>query len=412
MVEFVLDVTDRREAEAALRASEERYHLAVRATNDAVWDWDLRRDRIEWNEALCDAYGHRLNGLTSPGGWWFEHIHPEDRERVFRSIHAVIDGGGDRWADEYRFRRADGGYADVLDRGYMVRGPNSEPVRMIGAMLDVTERRQSERELRRLNEHLEVEVAHRATEFRRQEEALRQSQKLEAVGQLTGGVAHDFNNLLTIIRSSAGLLRRSDLPEERRRRYVEAIVETADRAADFTGQLLAFARRQPLKPEVFVVGERVRVGRRTRPPAGGRAGDNRDFDRVPGLHGGGRPEPVRDSAGQPCGKRARRNGRRGALDAEDLADAQGAAHPRARGHARRLRRGGDIRHGDRDRVGDVGTDLRAVLHDQGAGQRDRPRLESGLLALPSSPVESSRSRARSAGSPLPSISPRRKRSWW
>ena len=271
VVEFVLDVTDRREAEAALRASEERYHLAVRATNDAVWDWDLQRDRIEWNEALCDAYGHQLDGLISPGGWWFEHIHPEDRERVFRSIHAVIDGDGDRWADEYRFRRADGGYADVLDRGYMVRGTNGEPVRMIGAMLDVTKRRQSERELRRLNEHLEVEVTHRATEFRRQEEALRQSQKLEAVGQLTGGVAHDFNNLLTVISSSAGLLERSDLPEERRRRYVEAIVETADRAAKLTGQLLAFARRQPLKPEVFVVGERVQsVVELVRPLVGAR----------------------------------------------------------------------------------------------------------------------------------------------
>ncbi|HVI28795.1 PAS domain S-box protein [Hansschlegelia sp.] len=85
------------------------------------------------------------------------------------------------------------------------------------------------------------------------EEALRQSQKLEAVGQLTGGVAHDFNNLLTIIRSSVDFLRRPDLPEERRRRYVEAISETTDRAARLTGQLLAFARRQALNPEVFEV---------------------------------------------------------------------------------------------------------------------------------------------------------------
>ncbi|MBB3974118.1 PAS domain S-box protein [Hansschlegelia beijingensis] len=86
------------------------------------------------------------------------------------------------------------------------------------------------------------------------EEALRQSQKLEAVGQLTGGVAHDFNNLLTIIRSSVDFLRRPDLPEERRRRYVDAISETTDRAARLTGQLLAFARRQALNPEVFEVG--------------------------------------------------------------------------------------------------------------------------------------------------------------
>ena len=79
---------------------------------------------------------------------------------------------------------------------------------------------------------------------------------MEAVGQLTGGVAHDFNNLLTIIRSSTDLLRRPDLPEERRRRYVDAIADTVDRAAKLTGQLLAFARRQALKPEVFDVPER------------------------------------------------------------------------------------------------------------------------------------------------------------
>ncbi|MGX7706185.1 PAS domain-containing protein [Methylobacterium sp. Gmos1] len=90
------------------------------------------------------------------------------------------------------------------------------------------------------------------------EEALRQSQKLEAVGQLTGGVAHDFNNLLTIIRSSIDFLHRPDLPEARRRRYLDAVSETVERAAKLTGQLLAFARRQALKPEVFDVGERVR----------------------------------------------------------------------------------------------------------------------------------------------------------
>ena len=91
------------------------------------------------------------------------------------------------------------------------------------------------------------------------QEALRQSQKLEAVGQLTGGVAHDFNNLLTIIRSSVDFLRRPDLPEARKRRYLDAVSDTVDRAAKLTGQLLAFARRQALKPEVFSVGQRVRA---------------------------------------------------------------------------------------------------------------------------------------------------------
>jgi PAS domain S-box-containing protein len=251
------DITAQRQAEEARRALEERYRLAIQATKDAIWDWDFRRNRIEWSEALHETYGYRPEDLVQTAEWWFEHVHPDDRERVNRSVHAVIDGAGSRWSDEYRFRRADGTYADILDRGFMVRGPSCEPVRMIGAMLDISERRQAERELRRLNEHLEVEVSRRAEQIRRQEEALRQSQKLEAIGQLTGGVAHDFNNLLTVIRSSAGLLRRADLPEERRRRYIEAISDTADRATKLTGQLLAFARRQPLKPEVFVVGDRI-----------------------------------------------------------------------------------------------------------------------------------------------------------
>lgn len=109
------------------------------------------------------------------------------------------------------------------------------------------------------------------TERRQGEEALRQSQKMEAVGQLTGGVAHDFNNLLTIIRSATDFLRRRDLPEERRRRYIDAISDTVERASKLTAQLLAFARRQPLKPQVFNVGAQVEsVAQLIRPLVGGR----------------------------------------------------------------------------------------------------------------------------------------------
>jgi PAS domain S-box-containing protein len=108
------------------------------------------------------------------------------------------------------------------------------------------------------------------TERRQGEEALRQSQKMEAVGQLTGGVAHDFNNLLTIIRSATDFLRRRELPEERRRRYVDAISETVERASKLTAQLLAFARRQPLKPQIFNVGSQVEnIVQLVRPLVGG-----------------------------------------------------------------------------------------------------------------------------------------------
>ncbi|MDB5626336.1 MAG: hybrid sensor histidine kinase/response regulator [Tardiphaga sp.] len=109
------------------------------------------------------------------------------------------------------------------------------------------------------------------TERLQGEEALRQSQKMEAVGQLTGGVAHDFNNLLTIIRSATDILRRRDLPDDKRRRYIDAISDTVDRASKLTSQLLAFARRQPLKPQVFNVGTQVEsVAALIRPLVGGR----------------------------------------------------------------------------------------------------------------------------------------------
>ena len=136
---------------------------------------------------------------------------------------------------------------------------------------DISERRAAEERLRELNDTLEERVAERTTELEQAHEQLRQAQKMEAVGQLTGGVAHDFNNLLTIIKSSTDLLRRPDLAEERRRRYVDAISDTVERASKLTGQLLAFARRQALKPEVFDVPERVRaLGDMLRTIVGGR----------------------------------------------------------------------------------------------------------------------------------------------
>jgi signal transduction histidine kinase/CheY-like chemotaxis protein len=111
--------------------------------------------------------------------------------------------------------------------------------------------------LAELNATLEERVEERTARLKQTEAALRQSQKLEAIGQLTGGVAHDFNNLLTIIRSSVDFLRMPNLSQERRQRYMTAVSETVERASKLTSQLLAFARRQPLKPQVIDVGKQV-----------------------------------------------------------------------------------------------------------------------------------------------------------
>ncbi|WP_370196857.1 PAS domain S-box protein [Aurantimonas sp.] len=145
---FFRDVTEQKQTEAVARETAERYRLAVRATNDAIWDWHFATNHVLWNEALETAYGHKPDDVEPTGEWWIGHIHPEDRARVDASIHAAIDGTETSWVDEYRFLRADGSYADVLDRGHVIRDDSGQAVRMLGAMLDLTEQRRSQAALR------------------------------------------------------------------------------------------------------------------------------------------------------------------------------------------------------------------------------------------------------------------------
>jgi signal transduction histidine kinase len=169
--------------------------------------------------------------------------------------------------------------------------------RQFEARARIEELHDSQEKLRQANETLEQRVASRTAELEaahaaalaemrqreKAEEQLRQAQKMEAVGQLTGGVAHDFNNLLTILRSSIEFLKRPNLPAERRERYIQAISETTERAAKLTSQLLAFARRQPLKPEVFDIARRVEdVSAMVRPLMGSRVVVEVDLRRLAG----------------------------------------------------------------------------------------------------------------------------------
>ncbi len=149
------DVHARRTAEAALRESEERFRLALRATRDLVWDWDLEADLVFWNEAAADVLGYAPEEMGTTGAWWSGQIHPDDRERVMAGIHAAIDARTEGWSAEYRFRRKVGGWVDVFDRGYLLRGDGGRPLRMIGAMQDVTVRRRVDaaRESERQNLH-------------------------------------------------------------------------------------------------------------------------------------------------------------------------------------------------------------------------------------------------------------------
>ncbi|HYO74317.1 MAG TPA: PAS domain S-box protein, partial [Archangium sp.] len=151
-----MDITARVQAEAAVRRNEERHRLVSRATNDVIWDWDLATDRLEWNEAVLVHFGCTREELGSTIECWYGRIHPEDRDRVVSAVRAAIDGGQDSWTGEYRFRRNDGSYASFLDRGHIGRDASGKAVRMIGSMLDLTERHRTEAALRESKERFET----------------------------------------------------------------------------------------------------------------------------------------------------------------------------------------------------------------------------------------------------------------
>ena len=133
-----------RSAESALRESEERYRLVARATNDAIWDWDLTTGEILWNECAQAVYRRDTTEIGTSIDWRLAQIHPDDHQRVAEGIRAVIDGTGELWTDEYRVLRGDGRYATVLDRGYVAHDQRGRPVRMIGSMVDITARKRAE----------------------------------------------------------------------------------------------------------------------------------------------------------------------------------------------------------------------------------------------------------------------------
>ncbi len=164
IVTLCRDITERKRSEEALRESEERLRLANKATNDVVWDWDITKDTQQWNESGAVIFGWTdIVEHPQDAHWWSDRIHPEDLERVTNRFFAVVNNPeANYWHDEYRFRKAGGSYAEVMDRGYVLRDKEGKAIRMIGAMLDVTERKLTEEALRISEKRLQLalEISH------------------------------------------------------------------------------------------------------------------------------------------------------------------------------------------------------------------------------------------------------------
>jgi PAS domain S-box-containing protein len=147
-VGIVRDISQRRHAEQEMRKAEERFRLVSQATNDVVWDLDFATEQTWWNEAITHQFGYLPEQVDSGPDWWRDRVHPEDRDALLEVVYRELANGCRFWAQEYRFARADGSYMHIHDRAYIIRDKDGKPTRAIGAMMDVTQRRQAEARLR------------------------------------------------------------------------------------------------------------------------------------------------------------------------------------------------------------------------------------------------------------------------
>lgn len=239
-VVVAIDITQRVAAERALRDSEERYALALRAVSDVLWDRDLASGRTTVLGGGLAQFGLEPAQVEADWSVWTTLIHPADAAAVAHGFMRAVAGGREvtEWQHEYRVRRPDGTWRRIADRAVIVRDPaTGRATRVIGIAKDVT---------------VERDLADR----------LRQAQKMEAVGQLAGGVAHDFNNLLTIIGMNLELAADDLATGDDVRPRLDEIQLATRQASTLVRQLLTFSRRAEVRPADVSLGDAVRGAER------------------------------------------------------------------------------------------------------------------------------------------------------
>ncbi len=227
-------ITERKQAEKALRESEERFRMAMDATKDGLWDWDIATDKVYYSPSYWSMLGYDADMLPKSTEAWLEMIHPDDQQAVFTANNDCMENRCETFLIEYRMRTSDGDWKWIQGRGKAVeRDKNGQALRMVGTHIDITERKQAEEEREKLKAQLQ------------------QSQKLESVARLAGGIAHDFNNMLTVIQGNADLAIMNMAPDDPNLHRFSAIQDIVQRSSDLTRQLLAFARKQPIAPQLL-----------------------------------------------------------------------------------------------------------------------------------------------------------------
>ncbi len=239
-VGMLLDITDRKAAEAALHASEALWKLALEGAGDGVWDWNLATGEEFFSRGIKSMFGYDEEDIPNLSAEMDARTHPDDVPQMNADRQAHFDGRAPVYRNEHRIRCKDGRWKWVLSRGMVIaRDEDGRPLRMVGTHTDITDHKQGEAQQRAL------------------ESQLRESQKMEAIGTLAGGVAHDFNNLLAAILGNL-VLAREDVGEQHpAQESLTEINRAAIRARQLVQQILTFSRRQtqemlrqPLTPQV------------------------------------------------------------------------------------------------------------------------------------------------------------------
>lgn len=219
------DVDEQKQAEIDRLDMQERYRLAQQATNDAIWDHNFGDGTIDWSDNAAAILGVSQARLgRTPASWWQDRIHPDEKLSLLQSLSDAISGSNRRWSGTYRFRRDDGTYADVLDRGFIIRDANGRAIRAVGAISDVTERHRAEDEIRRM----QAELIHVS--------------RLSAMGAMASTLAHELNQPLAAVTNFvSGAKRLAENPEASRAVLAEAL-EGAEVAARRAGEILRRVR--------------------------------------------------------------------------------------------------------------------------------------------------------------------------
>jgi PAS domain S-box-containing protein len=226
------DVTELKQAERARGKSEERLQYVLQGSKDGWWDWDIETDAIYYSPSWWAMLGYEMEELPVDSRTWSRLLHADDQSAALSQLQARLDSDVESFELEFRLRHKDGHYVRVLCRGFVLRDAEGQPVRVSGTNTDITERHALE-------------------------ERLQQSQKMEAIGQLAGGVAHDFNNLLAVIVGNLELIDEAEAGSEEARIGLADAMSAAQRGADLTHRLLAFSRRQPMQATAVEPGRVV-----------------------------------------------------------------------------------------------------------------------------------------------------------